>query len=156
MTSTDHRVDPLTQPRPAQDRVGLMGGLALGAVMLLVALTVALTGGSAGSGVEARAVVTAGGTQNVAVKLAGMRITPSVIEVTKGTRLVLKVTNADAMRHDLVLASGQHTPLLTGSQSATITVGVVNAAIAGWCSVAGHKVAGCLSPEHPLFYTEES
>ena len=71
-----------------------------------------------------------------------MRITPSVIEVTKGTRLVLKVTNADAMRHDLVLASGQHTPLLAGGQTATITVGAVNTEIAGWCSVAGHKAAG--------------
>jgi len=110
--------------------------------MLLVALTVALTGGSGGSGIDARAVVTAGGTQTVAVRLAGMRITPSVIEVTKGTRLVLKVTNADAMRHDLVLASGQHTPLLTGGQTATITVGAVNTEIAGWCSVAGHKAAG--------------
>jgi nitrite reductase (NO-forming) len=142
MTSTEERVDPLTQPRPAQDRVGLLGGLALGAVMLLVALTVALTGSGAGSGVDARAVVTASGTQSVAVRLAGMRITPSLIEMTKGTRLVLKVTNADAMRHDLVLASGQHTPLLAGGQSATITVGTVNTEVAGWCSVAGHKAVG--------------
>ena len=142
MTSTEERVGPLTDPRPVQDRVGLMGGLVLGSVMLLVALTVALTGGGAGSGVDARAVVTAGGTQTVAVRLAGMRITPSVIEVPKGTRLVLKVTNADAMRHDLVLASGQHTPLLTGGQTATVTVGAVNTEIAGWCSVAGHKAAG--------------
>jgi nitrite reductase (NO-forming) len=121
MTSADQRVVPLTEPGPEQDRAGLVGGLALGAVMLIVALTVALTGGSARSGVDARAVVPAGGTQTVAVSLAGMRITPSVIYVTKGTRLVLKVTNADAMRHDLVLDNGQHTPLLTGGQSATIT-----------------------------------
>jgi nitrite reductase (NO-forming) len=71
-----------------------------------------------------------------------MRITPSVIEVTKGTRLVLKVKNTDAMRHDLVLDTGQHTPLLTGGESATVTVGVVNAEIAGWCSVPGHRAAG--------------
>jgi nitrite reductase (NO-forming) len=142
MTTTVQRVDPLTEPVPAQDRAGLLAGLALGAVMLVVALVVALTGGSAGSGVDSRAVVVAGGTQTVAVRLAGMRITPSVIDVTKGTRLLLKVTNADAMRHDLVLGTGQHTPLLMGGQSATITVGVVNAGIAGWCSVAGHKAAG--------------
>ena len=142
MTTTDQRVDPLTEPGPAQDRAGLLGGLALGAVMLVVALTVALTGGGARSGVDARTVLTAGGTQSVAVSLAGMRITPSVIEVTRGTRLVLKVTNADAMRHDLVLATGQHTALLTGGQSATVTVGAVNAEIAGWCSVPGHQAAG--------------
>ena len=142
MTITDPRVDPLTGPGPGQDRVGLLWGLALGAVMLVVALGVALTGGSAGSGVGSRAVVTAGGTQTVTVRLAGMRITPSVIEVTKGTRLVLKVKNADAMRHDLVLETGQHTALLSGGQSATLTVGVINAEIAGWCSVPGHRVAG--------------
>src|SRR5665811_2563880 len=106
--------------------------------MLVVAPVVALTGGSAGSGLDSRIVVPAGGTQTVAVSLAGMRITPSVIDVTKGTRLVLKVTNADAMRHDLVLATGQRTPLLAGGENATLTVGVVNAEIAGWCSVPGH------------------
>ena len=82
MTTTNQRVDPLTEPGPTQDRAGLLGGMALGAVMLVVALTVALTGGGARSGVDSRAVVTAGGTQTVAVSLAGMRITPSVIEVT--------------------------------------------------------------------------
>jgi nitrite reductase (NO-forming) len=142
MTIIDQRVDSLTGPGPGKDRAGLLGGLALGAVMLVVALVVALTGGSSGSGADSRAVVTAGGTQSVAVSLAGMAITPSVIEVTRGTRLVLKVTNADAMRHDLVLATGQHTALLAGGQSATLTVGAVNAAIAGWCSVPGHKAAG--------------
>ncbi|HEY8619529.1 MAG TPA: multicopper oxidase domain-containing protein [Dermatophilaceae bacterium] len=142
MTTTDQRVGPLTEPGPGPDRAGLLGGLALGAVMLVVALVVALTGGIAGSGLDSRAVVTAGGTQTVAVSLAGMRITPSVIDVTKGTRLVLKVTNADAMRHDLVLATGQRTALLAGGENATLTVGVVNAEIAGWCSVPGHRVAG--------------
>jgi nitrite reductase (NO-forming) len=142
MTITDRQVDPLTEAGPAKDRAGLLGGLGLGAVMFVVALVVALGGGSAPSGVDSRAVVTAGGTQTVAVSLAGMRITPSMIEVTRGTRLLLKVANADAMRHDLVLDTGQHTALLTGGQSATITVGVVNAEITGWCSVPGHRAAG--------------
>ena len=142
MTTTDHRVGQRIEQGPGQDRAGLLGGLALGAVMLVVALVVALTGGRAGSGPGSRVVVPAGGTQTVAVSLAGMAITPAVIDVTKGTRLVLKVTNSDAMRHDLVLATGQRTALLTGGESATLTVGVVNAEIAGWCSVPGHRVAG--------------
>ena len=142
MTLPNQRVEPLTEPGTGQDRVGLLGGLALGAVMLVVALVVALTGGSASSGVGARAVVPAGGTRTVAVSLAGMRVTPAVIEVTRGTRLVLKVTNADAMRHDLVLDNGQHTAMLAGGEFATISTGPVNAGIAGWCSVPGHKVAG--------------
>ena len=36
-----------------------------------------------------------------------MRISPAVFEVQAGTRLMLDVTNADAMRHDLLLATGQ-------------------------------------------------
>lgn len=35
-----------------------------------------------------------------------MRISPAVFEVQAGTRLMLDVTNADAMRHDLLLATG--------------------------------------------------
>ena len=82
MTTTDQRVGPLTEPGPGQDRAGLLGGLGLGAVMLAVALVVALTGGSAGSGLDSRAVVTAGGTQTVAVSLAGMRLTPRGMRLT--------------------------------------------------------------------------
>lgn len=140
--TADQNLATRSDPGPRQDRAGLLGGLALGALMLIIALAVALTGRTTAAGADARAVVAAGGTQTVAVTLAGMRITPSVIEVTKGTRLVLEVTNTDAMRHDLVLDSGQETPLLAAGQSATIDVGTVSAAIDGWCSVPGHRAAG--------------
>jgi nitrite reductase (NO-forming) len=142
MTSIDEQVEAPTAAGTGQDRGGLPRGLALGAVMLAVALFVAFTGSGARSGAGARAVVAPGGTQTVAVSLSGMRITPSVIEVTKGTRLILKVRNDDAMRHDLVLAGGARTPLLTGGQSATIRLGAVNNGTAAWCSVPGHKAAG--------------
>jgi len=129
-------------PEPA-DRAGLWSGLALGAVMLVIALVATLTGGGVGTGGdEARAVVAAGGTQTVEVTLVGMTITPSVIEVPAGTRLVLQVTNTDAMRHDLALETGQQTPLLATGESATIDVGVVDATVAGWCTVPGHRAAG--------------
>ena len=140
--TADQNLATRSDPGPRQDRAGLLGGLALGALMLIIALAVALTGRTTAVGVDARVVVAAGGTQTVAVTLAGMRITPSVIEVPKGTRLVLEVTNTDAMRHDLVLDSGQETPLLAAGQSATIDVGTVSAAIDGWCSVPGHRAAG--------------
>ena len=144
MTTTEQRAAARSEPGPdiASDRAGLLGGFALGAAMLVVALVVALTGGRSGGGTDDRAVVAAGGTQTVAVTLSGMRVTPSVIEVVAGTRLVLDVTNADAMRHDLVLETGQETPLLAAGDSATLEVGAVTAAIAGWCTVPGHRVAG--------------
>jgi len=109
MTSTDETTAPTAPPStraPREDRAGLVWGTVLGAVILVVALVVALGGGTVPAAGDARAVVSAGGTQTVAVTLAGMRITPSVIEVPSGTRLVLDVTNTDAMRHDLVLATG--------------------------------------------------
>jgi nitrite reductase (NO-forming) len=130
-----------TKARSRQDRISLIGGLGLGLAMLTIALLVALTGGPSRAG-DAHAVVSPGGTRTVEVTLADMRITPSTIDVPAGTRLVLHVTNTDAMRHDLVLDSGQHTPLLDAGQSATLDVGIVGARISGWCSVPGHRAAG--------------
>ena len=141
MTTTQLRSAASSAHTERADRVGLWSGIALGAVMVVIALVVALTGGGARAG-EARAVVGAGGTQTVEVTLVGMTITPSVIEVPAGTHLVLAVTNTDAMRHDLNLETGQQTPLLATGESATIDVGVVDAPIAGWCTVPGHKAAG--------------
>jgi nitrite reductase (NO-forming) len=145
MTSTDETTAPTAPPAtraPREDRAGLVWGAVLGAVMLVVALVVALGGGTVPAAGDARAVVSAGGMQTVAVTLAGMRITPSVIEVPSGTRLVLDVTNTDAMRHDLVLATGQQTPLLAAGGSAHLDVGPVTASVEGWCSVPGHRAAG--------------
>ncbi|MHB1491792.1 MAG: multicopper oxidase domain-containing protein [Cellulomonas sp.] len=147
MTAQETRASDGDGPRePAEpggrpDRMGLLGGLGLGLVMLAIALVVAMTGGSSRSG-QADVVVRPGGTRTVEVALADMRVTPSVIDVPAGTHLVLHVTNTDAMRHDLVLDSGQQTPLLGAGQSATLDVGTVSARIAGWCSVPGHRAAG--------------
>jgi nitrite reductase (NO-forming) len=134
--------EPPTASASHEDRAGLLGGIALGVAMLVVALVVALGGGATTAGGDTRALVRGNGTQTVAVTLAGMRITPSVIEVPRGAHLVLDVTNSDAMRHDLVLATGQHTPLLAAGQSASLDVGAVTVSIAGWCDVPGHKAAG--------------
>ncbi len=123
------------------DRVGLLGGLALGAVMLAVALVVALTGPAA-PGAGTLAVTAGDGPRTVEVTLAGMRVSPAVIEVPGGTHLVLEVTNADGMQHDLALSSGQRTPMLGAGESATLDLGTVDADASGWCTVAGHRVAG--------------
>ena len=146
MTAPDPRAadgdgPPAARPGVRGDRAGLLGGLGLGLVMLAIALVVALTGGTSRA-VPTHAVLAAGGTQTVEVTLADMRVVPSLIDVPAGTRVVLHVTNTDAMHHDLVLASGQRTPLLGTGESATIDVGTVGATIAGWCSVPGHRAAG--------------
>jgi nitrite reductase (NO-forming) len=130
-------------PAATGDRVGLLGGLALGVVMLLVALSVALTGGARTvPGDDAAVVVPAGGTRTAAVRLVDMRITPSVLQVAAGTRLVLEVSNTGAMRHDLLIDGGPHTPLLAPGSSARLDLGTLSRTLQGWCSVPGHKAAG--------------
>lgn len=139
--TTAARATPATAG-PDEDRTGLVAGIALGALMLVVALVVALSGGSPAPG-GALTVPGGDGTPvTVRVTLAGMRITPAVIEVPAGTHLILEVTNDDAMRHDLVLATGESTPVLGGGESATLDLGVADADIEGWCSLPGHRAAG--------------
>lgn len=125
--------------RPRTDRTGLLTGGALGAVLMVIALVVTFTGpGISGT----RPTTVSGGTQTVQVTLAGMQVSPALIEVDPGTRLVLEVTNTDGMRHDLQLSSGEHTPMLATGESATLDLGLVDADLEGWCTVPGHRAAG--------------
>lgn len=114
------------------------GGVAIGVLATLLAVAVSATGGS-GPRVHA---VAGGGTQTVDVTLVGMSVVPNRIEAPAGTRLILRVTNKDAQRHDLRLATGQRTPMLRAGQSATLTVPELTGPVDGWCTVAGHRAAG--------------
>ena len=71
-----------------------------------------------------------------------MRFVPDRIEVPAGDRLVLEVTNTDAAVHDLVLDGGGTSGRLAPGATATVDVGVVGTDLAGWCSVAGHRLMG--------------
>jgi nitrite reductase (NO-forming) len=121
--------------------LGRHSAVALGAAMLAVAATVALGAGHTGRAATST-VTTGGGSRTVAVRLQDMRIDPSVIRVPVGTHLVLEVTNADAMRHDLHLDGGPQTPLLSQGQTVRLDAGVVRHTIAAWCTVPGHRAAG--------------
>lgn len=110
-------------------------GVLLGAAILLAAICYANSGTRSGTA--------AGGTAGtVTVSLAEMRITPGTVTVTRGRHLVLRVVNAGTMRHDLRLSSGKHTPLLAPGGSALLDAGTVTAPLSGWCTVAGHRMAG--------------
>lgn len=114
---------------------------ALAAVLVTIAATVAtVVGRDDGSS----AVAAGGNASTVAVQLADMRIVPSVITVERGTRLVLQVTNTDAMPHDLYIDGNDRprTPMLSPGRSATLDVGTVTGSLDGWCTVPGHKAAG--------------
>jgi nitrite reductase (NO-forming) len=118
----------------------------VGALLLVVALGVAadptaagLTGPVAGAGAG---VVATGRTTTVAVEAREMTFVPSRIEVPAGDRLVLEVTNTDGTVHDLVLDGGATSGRLAPGGRAVVDVGVVGADLAGWCSVAGHRLMG--------------
>jgi nitrite reductase (NO-forming) len=123
-----------------------LGGVALGLVMTLVPVLIAVSGQTGGDRPDTVAV--SGGTQEIAVTLVNMDIRPGVITVPAGTTLRLVVTNEDAMRHDLAfpdspaLPGGMATPMLSKGETSTIDLGVVSANLSGWCTVPGHKAAG--------------
>ena len=124
----------LRSRRPSPVVAGITAGV------LLTALAVGVTAGSGDP--SPSQTVAAAGTRVVAVSLVDMRIRPGTVEAAPGTRLVLRVTNKDAMQHDLRLESGQATPMLDPGESATLTVPSVKGTIDGWCTVPGHRAAG--------------
>ncbi|MEV0627912.1 multicopper oxidase domain-containing protein [Nonomuraea wenchangensis] len=130
-------VTALTRARPASWRsLPAVAGVAAGCLLTAAAVVVATTGGTG------PATVTVTGSRTVEVTLSGMSIRPAVIEAPPGTVLTLRVTNADAQRHDLRLATGERTPALAPGQSATLKLAALGAAVDGWCTVAGHRAAG--------------
>ncbi|MCC2323034.1 multicopper oxidase domain-containing protein [Cellulomonas xiejunii] len=127
------------------------GSLAVGALLVTVAVALAgdpvaagltqVTAGSAG-GAGAGGVVATGGTTTVTVEAHDMRFVPDTIDVPAGDRLVLEVVNVDDTVHDLVLDGGATSGRLAPGARVTLDVGVVGGDLAGWCSVAGHRLMG--------------
>ncbi|GAA3863023.1 multicopper oxidase domain-containing protein [Saccharothrix violaceirubra] len=123
---------------PAQKQAhGTTSGVLAG--LIAVALAVAVAG--SGQDTTATAPVSAP-THTVEVTLTGMRVHPDTVDVPAGTRLVLRVTNQEAMPHDLRLDTGQHTPRLHHGETALLDVGPVGETRHAWCTVAGHRAAG--------------
>ncbi|MFD1936647.1 multicopper oxidase domain-containing protein [Nonomuraea mangrovi] len=115
----------------------VLAGVAAGCLLTAAAVVVATAGGS-----QAGQTVTATGARTVEVTLSGMRVRPAVIEAPPGTVLTLRVTNTDAQRHDLRLATGERTPTLAAGQRATLRLAPLGGTVDGWCTVAGHRAAG--------------
>ncbi|WP_225320847.1 multicopper oxidase domain-containing protein [Streptomyces luteolifulvus] len=119
-------------------------GTAAGAVVTVLAVLVANSGGGTGGGTSASGTggPGAGTTRTVAVTLADMRIRPGRIEVAAGTTLRLKVTNTDSQRHDLKVEDGPATPMLAKGESRTLDLGQVTESREAWCTLPGHRAAG--------------
>ncbi len=118
-------------------------GTAAGAALTVLAVLAANSGGGAGDPVAAGpGTGGAAATRTVEVTLDGMRVRPSRIDITKGTALRLVVTNTDAQRHDLKVADGPGTPLLSRGRSSTLDLGPVTGDRQAWCTLPGHRAAG--------------
>ncbi|MFJ8112069.1 multicopper oxidase domain-containing protein [Streptomyces sp. NPDC096132] len=122
----------------------VLWGTAAGAVLTVLAVLVANSGGDT-NGRTSTARTTgagAGTTRTVAVTLKDMRIRPARVEVAAGTALRLKVTNDDAQRHDLKVEDGPATPMLAKGSTRVLDLGRVTENREAWCTLPGHKAAG--------------
>ncbi|MFE0965485.1 multicopper oxidase domain-containing protein [Streptomyces fungicidicus] len=122
----------------------VLWGSAAGAVLIVLAVLVANSGGATNSEASGAGAAGAGPTttRTVAVTLADMRIRPARVEVAAGTFLRLKITNTDAQRHDLKVEDGPATPMLAEGDSRTLDLGQVTRSREAWCTLPGHRAAG--------------
>lgn len=116
---------------------------AAGALVVVVAGAVAADPAAVGLGASASGDARpTGRVVEVAVTAQDMRFFPDTVEVDAGDELVLVVTNADDVVHDLVLDSGASSGRIGAGATARMDVGVVGRDLDGWCSVAGHRQMG--------------
>lgn len=78
----------------------------------------------------------------VDIELGELYIEPAVVEVEAGRPMILNVTNAGVMDHDLALDTGEATPMLKPGESTVLEVKGLAATTAGWCTVSGHRAGG--------------
>lgn len=123
-------------PSTPTTRTGLVTSLSLLTVVAVLGLVV--TG--AWPRTEPVSAAPTGGV--VAVELVDVAVSPAVVTVPAGERLVLEVRNAGQMRHDLRVEGGPSTPMLAPGSIAVLDVGVVTEDREAWCTVGGHRQAG--------------
>lgn len=90
--------------------------------------------------------VSGDGAQVVRVALVdravGFDITPDVIEVAEGTRVVVEVVNEAGGRHDLAIDGGPRTAVLAPGETERLDLGRVTSAHSGRCTIGDHDIAG--------------
>ena len=79
----------------------------------------------------------------VDVDIERMRFIPDRVEVPRGTKLVVNLTNSGEKEHDLKVGEG-YSGRLSPGESATSYYGEFNVDTLGWCTIAGHKTMGML------------
>jgi nitrite reductase (NO-forming) len=88
------------------------------------------------------------GTETQVVRVAlvdavvGFDVTPDVLEVDRGTNVVLNVVNEGDEPHDLAVDGGAQTRLLDPGESQRLDLGRVAGDSAALCTLPGHRAAG--------------
>jgi nitrite reductase (NO-forming) len=133
----------VTQNQTNASRAGLVT-LAMPAIVVVVTLAVSVLAIAVAVGSDdTTAVAVVGEPLVVDVELGDLFVRPSSVDVPAGTELVLRVTNAGAVAHDLKLEGGDvGTAMLDPGASAEVSLGAFEASAEAWCTVPGHKEAG--------------
>jgi hypothetical protein len=119
---------------------------ALGTVTVLGLVGVAGFVLSGGLDETTTARVSGDGVQVVRVALVdrtlGFDVTPDVIEVDRGTHVVVEVANEAGGPHDLAIAGGPRSAVLDPGQSERLDLGRVTSDHSGRCTIGDHDIAG--------------
>lgn len=142
------RVVAIGMPQRPQPRRPAATSVAAAFAVLMVCVGAGVAADPAATGIStvgtggAGAVVASGHVTEATVRVQGMRYEPAVIEVPVGDELVVTFENTGTDVHDLTFATGARTARLAPGASETVSVGLVGADLAGWCSIAGHRQMG--------------
>ncbi len=107
-------------------------------IIAVVAVVLVGTANDDGTGVAAGGGVPL----TIDVELGDLYVEPSSVDVPAGTELIVRVTNAGAMDHDLKLDGELGTEMLSPGDTEEVSLGVMEATTQAWCTVPGHKEAG--------------
>ena len=136
----------MTTTTPSPHRSSVWGtaffavGVALLAMLLAVlGLWLPTDGERSAAGASAAEPLT------VRVTLTEMAVEPATIEVAPGQELIVEVTNAGTMAHDLKAGGDTGTEMLEPGASATVSLGTFDTDTQAWCTVPGHKAAGMVT-----------
>jgi nitrite reductase (NO-forming) len=142
-TATGSLSEEGSKKRPRWRLLATAGALGLLVLAVLGVGAFALSGGFDKTTSER---VSGKGTQVVRVALVdavlGFDVTPDVLEVVRGTHVVLNVVNEGDEEHDLSVDGGPNTRTLSPGQSEHLDLGTVVGVRAAECTLPGHKLAG--------------
>jgi nitrite reductase (NO-forming) len=86
----------------------------------------------------------AGGTKTIDIELGDMYVKPAAIDVSAGDHLILNVTNAGKMQHNLKLLGTTGKDVIEPGAHAKLDFGTISSTTQAWCTFPGHKAAGML------------